>query len=118
MGGWVCVHRLCCLGGLAADLLLLPVRPLLSQGRPLTPSHFPNDPGLWDETLDLTPYINTSAIRVPESYTLERAYILFSTMGLRHLVVVDEHNRVRVRSLILFLVFSAFEWPAISSTST
>jgi hypothetical protein len=37
-----------------------------------------------------------AAIRVPESYTLERAYILFSTMGLRHLVVVDEHNRVRV----------------------
>jgi hypothetical protein len=27
---------------------------------------------------------------------VERAYILFSTMGLRHLVVVDEHNRVRV----------------------
>lgn len=65
------------------------------EGRPLTPSHFPNDPTLWDETLDLTAYINTSAIRVPESYTLERAYILFSTMGLRHLVVVDEHNRVR-----------------------
>ncbi|EFN56864.1 hypothetical protein CHLNCDRAFT_144489 [Chlorella variabilis] len=65
------------------------------EGRPLTPSHFPNDPNLWDETLDLTPYINSSAIRVPESYTLERAYILFSTMGLRHLVVVDEHNRVR-----------------------
>ena len=36
-------------------------------------------------------------MRVPESFTLERAYILFSTMGLRHLVVVDEHNRVRVR---------------------
>ncbi|KAL4429221.1 hypothetical protein ABPG77_010200 [Micractinium sp. CCAP 211/92] len=53
------------------------------EGRPLTPSHFPNDPSLWDETLDLTPYINTSAARVPESYTLERAYLLFSTMGLR-----------------------------------
>lgn len=38
-----------------------------------------------------------AAVRVPESFTLERAYILFSTMGLRHLVVVDEHNRVRVR---------------------
>ncbi|KAI7836469.1 hypothetical protein COHA_009686 [Chlorella ohadii] len=65
------------------------------EGRPLTPAHFPNDPSLWDEPLDLTPYINTSAVRVPESFTLERAYILFSTMGLRHLVVVDEHNRVR-----------------------
>ncbi|KAL4443355.1 hypothetical protein ABPG75_011092 [Micractinium tetrahymenae] len=65
------------------------------EGRPLTPSHFPNDPSLWDETLDLTPYINNSAVRVHESYTLERAYLLFSTMGLRHLTVVDEHNRVR-----------------------
>lgn len=34
------------------------------QGRPLSPNHFPNDPGLWDETLDLTPYINTSAFSV------------------------------------------------------
>lgn len=35
-----------------------------AQGRPLSPNHFPNDPGLWDETLDLTPYINTSAFSV------------------------------------------------------
>lgn len=27
--------------------------------------------------------------------SLQRAYILFRNMGLRHLVVVDEHNRVR-----------------------
>ena len=33
---------------------------------------------------------------VPESYTLERTYILFGSMGLRHLMVVDEHNRVKV----------------------
>lgn len=65
------------------------------EGRPLTPAHFPNDPGLWEEVLDLTPYINTSALRVPESFTLERSYILFSTLGLRHLTVVDEHNRVK-----------------------
>lgn len=47
-------------------------------------------------------------MRVPESFTLERAYILFSTMGLRHLVVVDEHNRVRVRfpSFAFRLIFS------------
>ena len=30
------------------------------EGRPLTPAHFPNDPGLWEEVLDLTPYINLS----------------------------------------------------------
>lgn len=27
--------------------------------------------------------------------SLERAYILFRNMGLRHLIVVDEHNRVK-----------------------
>ena len=66
------------------------------QGRPLTPSHFPNDPGLWEEVLDLCPYINTSALIVPETFTIERSYILFSTLGLRHLVVVDDYNRVKV----------------------
>ncbi|KAL4529321.1 hypothetical protein Ndes2526A_g04115 [Nannochloris sp. 'desiccata'] len=65
------------------------------EGRPPTPQHFPTAPALWDETLDLTPYINMAAYRVPESFSVERAYVLFSTMGLRHLVVVDERNRVR-----------------------
>jgi chloride channel 7 len=27
--------------------------------------------------------------------SLERAYIMFRNMGLRHLLVVDEHNRVQ-----------------------
>lgn len=44
---------------------------------------------------DLTPYINMSAYRVPETFSVERAYVLFTTMGLRHLVVVDEENHVR-----------------------
>ena len=64
------------------------------EGRPPTPQHFPTAPALWDEILDLTPYINMAAYRVPESFSVERAYVLFSTMGLRHLVVVDERNRV------------------------
>lgn len=33
--------------------------------------------------------------QVHESFSLERAYILFSTMGLRHLVITDDHNRVK-----------------------
>lgn len=65
------------------------------EGRPPTPQHFPSAPALWDEVLDLTPYINMAAHRVPETFSVERAYLLFSTMGLRHLVVVDENNRVR-----------------------
>lgn len=48
-----------------------------------------------DPELDLTPYINTSAPAVPLGFSLGRAYALFVTLGLRHLVVVDAHNRVR-----------------------
>lgn len=33
---------------------------------------------------------------MPETFSLERSYILFCNMGLRHLVIVDEHNRVKV----------------------
>lgn len=33
--------------------------------------------------------------QVQESFSVERTYILFRTMGLRHLVVVDDHNRVK-----------------------
>lgn len=65
------------------------------EGRPPTPQHFPSAPALWEEMLDLTPYVNEAAHRVPETFSVERAYLLFSTMGLRHLVVVDEGNRVR-----------------------
>ena len=48
-----------------------------------------------DPELDLTPYINTSAPAVPLGFSLGRAYALFVTLGLRHLAVVDAHNRVR-----------------------
>jgi chloride channel 7 len=65
------------------------------EGRPPTAGHYPAEPALWEEVLDLTPYINMAAHRVPETFSVDRAYVLFSTMGLRHLVVVDEHNRVR-----------------------
>ncbi|KAK9840815.1 hypothetical protein WJX81_006821 [Elliptochloris bilobata] len=45
--------------------------------------------------LDLTPYIHTSAPAVPETFSLERAYALFRSLGARHLTVVDAHNRVK-----------------------
>ena len=57
------------------------------------PSPFPSSEV--DPELDLTPYINTSAPAVPLGFSLGRAYALFVTLGLRHLVVVDAHNRVR-----------------------
>lgn len=38
--------------------------------------------------------MNQSAVSVPGKFSLERAYITFRTMGLRHMTVVDENNRV------------------------
>lgn len=47
------------------------------------------------DMLDLRPYIDSSAAAVQESFSLERTYVVFRTLGLRHLVVVDRHNHVK-----------------------
>ena len=43
--------------------------------------------------INLMPYVNTSSFVVPRTMSLERTYLIFRTMGLRHLPVVDEGNR-------------------------
>ncbi|XP_022809140.1 chloride channel protein A-like [Stylophora pistillata] len=45
--------------------------------------------------IDLSPYVNHSAPTVQETFSLHRTYIIFRTLGLRHLTVVDKRNRVR-----------------------
>ena len=45
--------------------------------------------------VDLTPYVNTSAVTVPQNFSIERAYLIFRSMGLRHLTVVDNNNRIQ-----------------------
>jgi chloride channel 7 len=40
-------------------------------------------------------FINRSAHIVQEDFSLSRAYSLFTSMGVRHLVVVNELNRVQ-----------------------
>lgn len=44
--------------------------------------------------IDLSPYVNKSSYRVPEHMTLRRAYLLFRTMGLRHVPVVSNDSSV------------------------
>ena len=39
-------------------------------------------------------YINRSAPHICEDFSLHRTYIIFRTLGLRHLTVVDGANRV------------------------
>jgi chloride channel 7 len=44
--------------------------------------------------MDLRPYMDQSPFSVIETFSIERAYTVFRTMGLRHLPVVDKLNKV------------------------
>ena len=69
-------------------------RQLHLQGRSVDGLPAGNHP-VFAETIDLGPYINSSAVAVQETFSIERTYTVFRTMGLRHLVVVDRHNHVK-----------------------
>ena len=64
------------------------------QGRSMDGVPASHNPVL-QEVLDLRPYINSSAAAVQESFSLERTYVVFRTLGLRHLVIIDQHNHVK-----------------------
>ncbi|XP_021349957.1 chloride channel protein C-like isoform X2 [Mizuhopecten yessoensis] len=44
--------------------------------------------------LNLKSYINQSSLSIPERFSLHRTYIIFRTLGLRHMAVVDTSNKV------------------------
>ncbi|XP_073241792.1 chloride channel protein C-like [Porites lutea] len=56
---------------------------------------YAEDPRYQNLFIDLSPYVNHSAPTVQETFSLHRTYIIFRTLGLRHLTVVDERNRVK-----------------------
>ena len=45
-------------------------------------------------SINLRPFVNTSAVAIQMSFSVARTYILFRTLGLRHLTVVNESNEV------------------------
>uniref|UniRef100_A0A7S2WW69 Chloride channel protein n=1 Tax=Rhizochromulina marina TaxID=1034831 RepID=A0A7S2WW69_9STRA len=45
-------------------------------------------------TIDLEPYLDTAVVTVCETFPLRNTYVLFRSMGLRHLVVVDVYHCV------------------------
>lgn len=47
-----------------------------------------------DHELDLLPYMNLAPYSLTENSNLPRIFRLFRGLGLRHLIIVDEHNRV------------------------
>jgi len=57
--------------------------------------HYAADSRYQGMYIDLSPYVNHSAPTVQESFSLHRTYIIFRTLGLRHLTVVDKRNRVK-----------------------
>ena len=66
-------------------------------------SHYPNYPDInWMKVassnrsafINLAPYIDTAAFSIHQSATFQRTYRMFRTLGLRQLIVVNEHNEV------------------------
>ncbi|XP_056377862.1 chloride channel protein C-like isoform X2 [Hyla sarda] len=54
---------------------------------------YSTDPQYQQLFINLEPYINKSAVSVQAHFSLQRAYIVFRTLGLRHLIVVDLQNK-------------------------
>ena len=52
------------------------------------------DPALSIRPIDLAPYTDASALSVRDHFSLHRAYMIFRTMGLRHMIVTDGDNQV------------------------
>ena len=53
-----------------------------------------NEPLYCDYYVNLSPYINDSGVCVLQNFSLQRAYTLFRTMGLRQMTVVNHTNQV------------------------
>eukprot|EP00892_Ulva_mutabilis_P010524 jgi/Ulvmu1/7844/UM004_0074.1 len=66
--------------------------------RPLTMAsaeHLHVPLSMLESDLDLSRFVDSSTYMVPVDFPLKRAYSLFTSMGLRHLVVVDDLNAVQ-----------------------
>ena len=48
-----------------------------------------------DSVLNLTNYMNLHPVVVPSDASVSRAYRLFRTLGMRHMLVGDAHPRLR-----------------------
>lgn len=44
--------------------------------------------------VNLWPYVDQSSLSIPATFSIERGYNLFRSLGLRHLTVVDKFNHV------------------------
>lgn len=44
--------------------------------------------------IDIEPYLNPSCIALKEEFSLNQAYVIFRSLGLRHIVVINMNNEV------------------------
>jgi CBS domain-containing protein len=61
---------------------------------PMGDADTPADSKPGSADLDLRSYVNRSGVSVPIHFSAMRTFMMFRTLGLRHLPVVDEHNHV------------------------
>ncbi|XP_063781300.1 chloride channel protein C-like [Pseudophryne corroboree] len=54
---------------------------------------YSTDPRYQQLFINLEPYVNKSAVSVHANFSLQRTYVVFRTLGLRHLTVVDLQNK-------------------------
>lgn len=47
-----------------------------------------------DVLIDVSDYVNASAVSLSASFSLQRTYLIFRSLGLRHLTIVDPDNKV------------------------
>uniref|UniRef100_A0ACB8FDR4 Uncharacterized protein n=2 Tax=Sphaerodactylus townsendi TaxID=933632 RepID=A0ACB8FDR4_9SAUR len=55
---------------------------------------YSTDPQYQRLFINLEPYINKSAVSVQAHFSLQRTYVIFRSLGLRHLTIVDLQNQV------------------------
>jgi chloride channel 7 len=69
-------------------------RPRSADGTPEPQPQFDEhlSPSQLDCYIDLAPYVDTAALTISVGFSLQLAYSLFRSLGLRHLTVVNEYN--------------------------
>ncbi|KAF6123655.1 chloride voltage-gated channel 7 [Phyllostomus discolor] len=68
-------------------------------------------------TMDLSEFMNPSPYTVPQEASLPRVFKLFRALGLRHLVVVDNHNQVSCQEGRRPCPLICLPWPPLHSCS-
>jgi chloride channel 7 len=58
--------------------------------------------------LDLRPYIDCAPYTINEHASLQRTYRMFRTLGLRHLCVIDLHNKVSNYEIVFYIFIYVF----------